>query len=303
MTRLVSSRLHRCYSHRGVVKSTRIEKISNIVHVIACFGILFCRDLSFLSSPPPFFTPSLVRILSSFLLLLVHSSDVYATFIAHRKFYRWTKPYKRPVGFLSVPSKVDALAAVLYLCASVTLFASASGLIGKPWTNGMIPTNINFVFCTLSLVAAFINIILSLPSLDINVPSSLERLHNAIIAIYCLACAAKIQCILVPATSTVSPDLLNKFVGISFAADAMIVFAAFINVLRAIRFLHKTGYWAADDMKSDQERARKGLLAWFKSKPATATVEASDLDSEEADDYEDFDDEEWQKVSPRRSVV
>lgn len=302
MVCLISSRLHRCYNPRGVQKSAKIEKITTGIHVIACVAILLCRDFSFISSPPPLITAPAIRIAACFLLIIIHMTDLYATIMAHRKFYRWTKAYKRPTGFISTPTKVDALTVSAYLCATLTLFASATGLIGKPWVSGNMPVNINTFYCLFSTIAAFTNLILSLPSLDFNIPSALARMHNFIVAIFCISCAVKLQCSIIPILAEPTHDLVKELAKIAFFADVMILVASIINVVRVPRFLTKTAYWVTEDTKGDTDHTKGGLLSWFK--PSQTTVDASDLDSDDLDDYDaEYDDEEWNSKSSRRNAV
>lgn len=302
MSRLVSSRLHRCYGRGNAASSARAEVLSAVLHIAAVMGLFMSRDwtvVSGLSATPT--TPIFVRVGASFLLLLVHGMDFYAAMMAHRRFYRWPRAYKRPRGPLSTPSKADALIVSAYLCGSAVLLASATGFSGTKWISASIPSRTDAIYSGMCVLGAVLNLVLSLPTLDFNVPLSLARLHNLICTSFLAAAVVKLQGAVITHTTAVPDDVRRLCYILAFAADAVVVAAAFCNLLRLSRFLSNTRYWITDEGKGDSVRSKKGLLAWFKS--SRSSPDGSDDDSDFADDYETYDDEDIQKPSGRRINV
>lgn len=303
MVRLISSRLHRCYSRRGVQRSTQIENLSTIIHLFTWFGLMLALDLStslsnhFSFSIPPFFLT-----LITFQLLTIQIFDFYAAYIAHRKFYRWSKIYKRPAGFLSTPTKVDALITSFHIFGAFILFASSCGILGPPWSDGVIPTQVNFFFCLVSFIAIVLNLVLSLPSLDFGVPVMLARVQNLVVALFCVATVFKLQILgfqlFVDFPRSAKDFLLKCLLG----ADTLILTASLLNVVRVAKFLSRTRYWAMEEVKTDRSGDKKGLLSWFKGYRTTA--DGSDIESDDLDDYDfDMDDDEWQNPSSRHAAL
>lgn len=303
MARLISSRLHRCYSRNGVQRSARIENLSTIIHVTAIFALLFARDFSpLLPTRPTFTIPPFFVTLTACVLLLIHLLDFYAAYAAHHKIYRFSKTHKKPVRFLSTPTKIDCLIVSFHLLGTFTLLVSASGIAGPSWTGPSIPPSVNACFCLFSLFAVTINLILSLPSLDFGVPTALARAQNTIVTLFCMATLIKLQAILLPFISDLSASTQDVLARCLFASDLTIFGASLINVIRVSKFLSTTRYWAMEEVRTDQGRTnRQGLLSWFKTSRATA--DGSDIDSDDLDeDYFDIDDEEWQKSSRRAAL-
>lgn len=302
MVRLISSRLHRCYSRRSVARSARLEKLSAVLHVLAVAGLAVHNEwgsffnTATLAAPPP-----VVLIGGSLLLILVHTIDFYATLVAHRKFYCWPRGYKRTRGVLSSPTKVDALVVAAYLSASAVLLAASIGIGGPSWMPSNVPPRIDVAFSAMCALAAALNLVLSLPSLDFGIPLSLARLHNFIAGVFCIASVTKLQCALVSHLPDISPDITRLQARICLIADVAIVLAAVANFVRTLRFLAKTRYWAMDNGRNDTERTKKGLLSWFKS--STASANGSDPDSDIGDDYQGYDDDEIKKPTPKRANV
>lgn len=103
MVRLVSSRLHRCYS-ASVVRSSTIEKLTCILHIISCAGFVMTGDWAshLVVSPSASPIPSPVRTFSILLLITVHCLDFGAVCTSHMKFH---KPSSSPVIPRSTPEK------------------------------------------------------------------------------------------------------------------------------------------------------------------------------------------------------
>lgn len=303
MVRLISSRLHRCYSRNGLQRSARIENLSTIVHVLGIFALLFARDFSpLLPTQPTFTTPPFFVTLTACILLLIHLLDFYAAYAAHYKFYNWSKTYKKPASFLSTPTKIDCLIASFHVCGTFILLLSACGITGPSWSGSNIPPSVNACFCLFSLFAATINLVLSLPSLDFGVPISLARVQNIIVSLFCMATLTKLQALLLPFFSDLSSSTHDHLARCLFAADLVIFWGSLINIIRVTKFLSTTRYWALEEVRTDQGRTnRRGLLSWFKG--SRAVVDRSDVDSEDFDDYDfDLDDEDWQKSSRRAAL-
>lgn len=301
MSRLVSSRLHRCYSRGNATSNARAEILTAFLHVAAAIGLFASRDwavVTGLSKAPT--TPRFVHVGASFLLVLVHGLDFCAAMVAHRMFYRWPRVYRRPRSLLSIPSKADGLVVSAYLCGSVVLLASAVGLAGTKWTSASIPSRTDTIYSLMCVLGAVLNLVLSLPTLDFNVSLVLARFHNLICTTFCIAAVVKLQGAIIVHTTAISDDARRLFSILALAADTVVVFAAFGNLLRIFRFLSKTQYRVTDEVKGDSDRNKKGLFAWFKS--SRSSPDGSDVDSDLADDYDPYDEDIQKPLSRRMNV-
>lgn len=282
MVRLITSRLHRCYSRRGGVRSARNERIIDITHLLACTAFLIDRDFSFLSGRHTLPLPPSVGLFGCALLLFAHSVDLYATVLAHNMFYRISKTPKKLQSFISTPTKIDGLVAACFLIPSILHSISVTGLLrleadAVAWMNAYL--------AGLVLFGSALNYMLSLPSLDFKMPPPMARAQNSILVLFTIGCVLRVTAsslMVLPVGA--SAELADFVQTLLMLADLVVWFGSVLNFVRVSRLLKRVQHWASDDIKDKGNQ--KGLLSWFKSSKSN---ELSDFDSSDLEDFDSGD--------------
>lgn len=296
MVRLVSSRVHRCYSRNGGQSSARNEQIADMAHVLGCLLFFLNHNSPFLSAR---IAPEISRDAGSLgwiMLLISNLSDLRASLTAHRMFYKWSKASKRNNRFFSTPTKVDA--AVSVLCLFGGLLAVPNTLLSK-YLNEKFEWSLAVWSAVLFCVGVITNLVASLPSLDFSVPSGLARLHNLVVAFFMVGSVLRLNTVILINIAE-GLSLPSMFVRqFSFAADLLILLGASINYLRVRHLLENVHDWVIDDTRADGNKPPRGLLSWFKS--SRSNKEMSDYDSDFEDNGPDSEDDTRGQTSKRCS--
>lgn len=320
MVRLVSSRLHRCYSRKGGQRSARNERLISLTHLLTVL-IPFLSHPLLLSYLPILLTPPIwLPVVQVSLLLVVHLHDFYATFIAHRLYYRWSKVYKRPPGFLATATKVDAAIVACHLSAVLVLFATRAGLVARAPPGAPLPLFVSLAYSIAACVGTLLNAVLALPSLDFVLPGVMMRAHNVVVISFVMASVMHVTCVcLLDSLQMISSVDAGMSVVIAIrqcvqmlrlGADGLVCIGAMVNLARVWRFVSaNTRGWAGNGgvggigmrgMTTDGNGAKgtrggKGFLAWWKGRPVDV---GSDAESEDFDEGDTEYDEEWAKRRP-----
>lgn len=297
MVRLVSSRIHRCYSRNGGQRSSRNEQITDLAHVLGCLLFVVNRNSPTISA---MITPEMSQeagTLGWMLFLISHLSDLRASITAHRMFYKWPKVGKKYNGFFSTPTRVDAAISVfclgggLLLAGSNTYFSKYLDIRSERYMAACSA----FLLC----IGAFMNLVISLPSLDFNVPPGIARLQNLVVSFFIMGSMIRFNSALakVIAEGEFLPPISAQW--FSLAADLLILLGAAINCLRVQHLLKNVHHWMGDEARGDGDKPPRGLLSWFKS--SRSNNEMSDYDSDFDDIVLNSEDETRGQSANRRS--
>lgn len=279
MVRLVSSRIHRCYSRNGGQGSARNEQITDLVHVLGCLLFVVNRNSLTISA---MISPEISKeagTLGWMLFLISNLSDLRASIAAHRMFYKWSKMGKKFNSFLSTPTRVDA--AISVFCLVGGLLLAGSNTCFSKYLNrsseGYLAVCSAFLLC----IGALMNLVISLPSLDFNVPAGIARMQNLVVAFFIMGSLLRFNSALAKVIvegDSLPPIFVQRF---SLAADLLILLGAVINCIRVRHLLKNVHHWMVNEARGDGDKPPRGLLSWFKS--SRSNNEMSDYDS-------DFDD-------------
>lgn len=283
MVRLVSSRVHRCYSRSRGQSSARNERLIDIFHLLACTAVLF--DKNFIPGFAKAESWGSIAISAPYLvLMLIQLLDFYASLIAHRMFYSWTQSRYAPRSFLSTPSTVDGVSTCFYFIGYVMHLVASSGCCVP--TKGLISLA-GQLFLLLGVMS---NLILSTPSLDFRLPSAMSRAQNAVLAFFLIGIGFNVEAAalnLCLEERTIGHELFSA--RSAALGAALIWFGSAMNLLRVGKFMLSVQIWISEELRNRSEAEGNGIFSWFR--PSKQDY-ISDLDSDdlEAGDF-DSDDE------------
>jgi len=292
MVRLVSSRIHRCYSRRGAQRSARNEKLTNLAHILACTALIASQDLSFLQANKRNVNiPDAVAYFGILVLFSVHLIDIMAILVAHRMFYRLKKSSPKPQSLFTTPSKVDAIIASLFAAGTLFLTVATVPLSAKEssrWLSANLSTFAGFVLYS---AAAIANLVLSLPSLDFKLPPSMARSHNLVSGLFLIGSLFQFQASAAQVFWDKTPvphDTIQAL--FSFFSYVLVGLGAVLNGFRVSALLSKVHQWNRDGSRKDEIERKSGLLSWFKSSRSVdenTDTESDGIDEEEGDSADD----------------
>lgn len=283
MVRLVSSRVHRCYSRSGAQRSARNERLNDFAHLIACTTALLDKDISFTTFGKAVVIPASSSAIGVFLLFIVHTFDLFAAYNAHNMFYKWSREYRKKRAFMASPTNVDMLITSFYFLSSVVFYTVASSVVLKGATLQEKAQKVHVATSFLHFAGSFFNIALSLPGQEYEVPPSMSRAQNMVVALFNAGSLIKLYSALLETSDGVLGPGIQVFLGeAATAANALIWIGSAFNFVRVSKFLAKVHAWVKEEMNKNGKTHYKGLLSWFKS--SRVNIETIDNDSE----LEDF---------------
>lgn len=291
MVRLVTSRVHRCYSSRGAQRSALNEKICNLAHVVACTALILHQKLPFTDKNALPNLSASVRGFGVLLLFCLHVVDIIAVINAHKMFYRQKKPAMKSQTFFTTPSKVDAVISCLYLIGSLSMAVSI--LLQDSSGYSMLSSAILEFLSSISFsIGAIANLILSLPSLDFNMPADLARSQNFVCGLFLTGSLFLFQANTASVFwGKVKSDQDKTQVMFSFVSYVILWVGAIANFSRISNLIISVRQLEHDNRTRNETEPRRGLLSWFKSSRSvdeTADYDSDLIDEEEGDSGEEM---------------
>lgn len=265
MTRLVSSRIHRCYSRGGGQRSARNERLVDFIHLCACILLFVKGNISFFPLKSFSDFAGYTSELGGILLVVSNVADLFATLTAHRMFYKWSKSGKRRFSFLSTSTRVDAVISFLHTAGSILFALSTSSLSKTVDQTVLLFASVTSSFTI--VLGSLTNVIASMPSLDYMVPAPMARAQNSVVSLFLMGSLTRLYATVIPASA--SNELKNamqlNLQWLPLTADALMISGSILNLARVMFLVRKVQYWANDGTKSEKATPQRGLLSWFKS--------------------------------------
>lgn len=282
MVRLVSSRVHRCYSQKGGNRSARNERMLNVIHVLACTILSAHRDYSFIKSGSLLPSPTNTSGIGFLLVFLVQIFDLYAAIKAHRTFYSRFPEGKKFRSFLDIPTNVDVIVASLYIVSSLVYYFFS---IILKWRTIVARNSMLYVLLanySINFLAAFVNFALSTPS-DLFMPPSMFRWQNVIVGFFTIGSLLKVYSTVLEIVFATRLRQLSLFAGGSMLfADVLIWFGSLLNFRRVSLFLIWARVWINDEMKRRRSSTDARFISWFTS--SQSNFDGSDVESDGIED-------------------
>ncbi len=286
MVKLVTSRVHRCYSSIGGVRSARNERLNDIMHLLAVTLVLASSILALpYSTRTSFADRQTMTAFGTGLLTLVQLCDMFAISTAHRMFYQSPRQTSKRKPFFESPSKIDALVSALCLAASLAAFFAVrfpgAANVAKDVAFGQ---KLAVLASSLFLLATFINSVIGVPGLAAKLPGSLLRAHHVTVSLFLAGSAANVA-IAAIASSVLQSDALNGVMAAGCVGSyALIWVGSAVNCSRVSSLLSKARRGSEGGSDDLSNRRPTGFFSWFK---------ASKSDNDAASDSsDDFDEEE-----------
>lgn len=298
MVKLVTSRVHRCYSTTGGVRSARNERMNDIMHVLGSTLLLASGVLSLPKvSPASLADRQTMAAFGTGLLTLVQLGDMFAITMAHRMFYQSPRQTNKRKPFFETPTKVDGVVSVLCLVASLAaFFAVRFPGASNPVKDAMFGHQLSVCAFSTFALAMFINSVIGSPGQAARLPLALSAAHNVAVCLFLCASAANALLSLF-ALSMVTNDVLRIPLALgTTVAYAMIWAGSVVNFFRVKALLETPRKSLGDSMMSISKRST-GILAWFQPAKSQSN-NLSDFDSDEFDEEEGYSsdgDSKWRR--------
>lgn len=301
MVKLVTSRVHRCYSALGASRSARHERINDCIHVAAISLLLLASALELNQvNTLVKLDRHKVALVGAALLVLIQLFDLFAASNAHRIHYAPPRHSAKSRPFAEIPTKVDALVGTLCLIGALAILASSKLSASGKSHDTIVAEHIAVLATSAFVAAALVNTVFSIPSLIVKIPSPLARAHNAVSALFLAGATANVVVAL--ANANVSTETLrgNNVLAIgAVLAYATVWLGAVLNVARTGALLQVRARGrdtlSSDDgsVKGRQSPASGGIFSWFRSNNKdNGQGGESDFDSDDIDEEEGYSSEE-----------
>lgn len=277
MVRHVSCRSHRCYSRHGGQTSARNEKIADLVHLLGCLLLLLSHNSSLMLAESFSQVSRDAELLAWILVLVSNIFDLRASNVAHRMFYKWYQARKHKDRFISAPTIVDGT--VSAFCAlSCFLVVSKSYVLW--YFDGRFDAHIMVCSAILMCAGMFVNVVVSLPSLDFSVPSKVAVAHNVVVGLFMVGSVIRLNAALVFHFAEDASLVSSISRGFNFGTDVLFVLGSILNHAR-VRHLLKNVENFMTEARGDNGKPTGGLLSWFKSSRSNDEMSDDDTDFDE----------------------
>jgi len=307
MVKLVTSRVHRCYSALGNSRSIKHERLNDIAYLLAVSLLLGDCALAHPRIALFFkFDRHKCALLGSSLLFLTQLLDLFAVYTAHRMHFQTPRHSSKNRPFSDTTTKVDAFITMCYLVGTTAYLGAAKISLNKGGRSSALMNNMATLSGAAFMFGALSNSILALPALVVKVPAPVARAHNAVVGLFLAGSTANLIVVLGRNIDVAQSDSNRELFAVGFMASFSLMWVGGVLNLGRVGALQSRPR-ARNSFTSDDESWKRGgntnrsggILSWFKSSKSDQGVD-SEYDSEEIDE-EDGSSSEEEEYSRRKS--
>lgn len=296
MVKLVTSRVHRCYSAVGGVRNARHERLNDVVHVVSVTLLLVSCGLEVnMFSGLVKLDHHKVALAGGALLALTQLIDLFATSTAHRMFYRVPRHSSKRRPFVETCTKVDAMVGILCLGGALGCVLSAKFGASVRANDVMIGEKAA-VFGAMSFaLGALVNAVFGIPSVVVKVAAGITRMHNAVVSLFVAGSMGNLIVALLHLMHDPRMEVIRPVLAVgSVASYGIIWIGALLNFARTavLQQKHPRNQDSSSSEDSSYKAGVGGLFSWFKPNKTSDGGMSSDYDSEDVDEEDGFSSEE-----------
>ncbi len=295
MVKLVTSRVHRCYSAVGGLRNARHERLNDVVHVFSVTLLLAscALEVSTFNAMVKLDRHKLALV-GSVLLAITQLIDLFAASTAHRMFYRTPRHSSKRRPFVETSTKVDAMVAILCLVGALGSVLSAKFGASARAKDVMIGEKVAVIGGISFAVGTLVNAVFGIPSVVVKVAGGTARMHNAVVSLFLAGSMGNLIVALLHLVHEPRMEVIQSVLAVGSMASYWIIWiGGVLNLVRTSVLQRK--HCRIRDSSSNEDSSSKaagGLFSWFKPNKTSDGGMSSDYDSDELDEEDGFSSEE-----------
>lgn len=295
MAKLVTSRVHRCYSAVGGVRSARHERLNDLVHVVSVTLLLVACGLELsVFSIMVKLDRHKIALVGSALLAITQLIDLFAASTAHRMFYRTPRHSSKRRPFVETSTKVDAMVALLCLGGALGCVLSAKFDASARAKDVMIGEK-TAVFGAISFVlGTLVNAVFGIPSVVVKVAGGIARMHNVVVSLFLAGSTGNLIVALLHLMHDPRMEVIRPVLAVgSLVSYSILWIGALLNVARTGALQQKQSRSRESSSSEDSSyKGTGGFFSWWKPNKSSDGGISSDYDSDDLDEEDGFSSEE-----------